>query len=147
MKIKNQILPLLLFLILVTGCVSQPSTPPPTLRISGKSLDDIKGAFIAVYQQSEWQLQTESSSRIVFIKSNTDSLAMLMHSSRYDGRVFNRESVVFAKLGETIQVSVNQEIVSNQGSAFERSSPVPANINQRSRFEAVASLLGAGQVF
>ena len=147
MKIRIYLLVSTILLSALTGCVTKPLTPPPTLRISGKSIDDIKGAFIAVYQQAGWQLQTESANRIVFIIANTDSLAVLLNSSRYDGRVFNRESIVLAKLGETFQVSVNQEVVSNQGSAFERTSPVAAGEAQRSRFDAVATLLGAGQVF
>jgi hypothetical protein len=126
----------------VCGCVApQQNYSPPVVQISSAvPLNRIKGAIIDTYIAEGWRLERESDHMITFVIENKDALAQFLSSSSYESRVFNRETVTISESGSGVTLRANQEVITNYGSAFERSKPTRGTGARR--LDSVRSKLG-----
>ena len=128
------------FSFIFLGCQTTPPVPPPSLNISGSSLDDVKGTIIRVYLADGWRLDKDTNYQLVFLKK-ADGMAAFLFSSEYDSNVYARERVTISPVGGSIHISPQQEIVTNYGSAFERTNPVRNYSLTIQRFNQIESSL------
>jgi len=132
----------IIFVFMSVGCQTVPPTPPPTASITGKSLEDVKGVVINVYAADGWRLDKDTNYQLVFLKQvDPTSFAAMMLSSRYDSTVYYRERITMSKVGDSITLRPQQEIVTNYGSAFERTTPVNNYPFTVRRFYSIESAL------
>lgn len=125
MKIKTLIPLLASCPFLLCGCIAPQQQSETAVAYISKDvpLSRIKGAIIDVYLADGWQLGRESEHLITFIKENKNFMVQLFHSSNYESRVFNRESVIISENGDRTTIRASQEVITNYGSPFEKAEP------------------------
>ena len=65
-------------------------------------------------------MEHETDHMISFVIENKDLMAKFLYSSQYDSRVMVRETVTIIEASDGARLSASQELVTNYGSAFER---------------------------
>jgi hypothetical protein len=134
MKNSCHYLATILLSIFFCSCATAPQGPqlPPVVTISGSiRIDRVKGALIDAYVAEGCQLERESDHMLSFVKRNDNAFAGALYGSKYDSNVTNREIVTISTTGNTTTLRASQSIVTNYGSAFERTTPTSGSGGRR----------------
>jgi hypothetical protein len=94
---------------------AQPAIPAPTLRVTGKTMTDLKRAVSAVYIVDGWNTEKESDQQVVFAKEVNDRAAKRWYNWSPENPVVVRERLTFVEADGAITVTVKQEIVATYG--------------------------------
>lgn len=119
-----RLMALILCMVSVSGCVTTPplSTPSgrPEVLIPNASVSDVKAKIIADLMSAGATLAQDTPYMLTFVKESNDVMASALLGSRYDSRVMMRTRFTLAQERGGVHVYASEELVSNYGSAFER---------------------------
>jgi len=91
-------------------------TPAPTLRVTNKTLTELRRAIATVYITDGWKVNVDSNERMVFVKEVNDSAAKRWYAWSPDNPVYVREEITFSENSGGITATPKQEIIANYGS-------------------------------
>ena len=123
-----------LFLGLV-GCATMPdvmlNTPSgrPEVSIQNATKKQVMDAIINRELSKSWDLKSQSDSLLVFSHKVTGFAAALAYGSQYDSTPEQRGTFTLVDSGNVIRVLLKVEMVTNPGSAYERTSDVTLGKN------------------
>jgi hypothetical protein len=123
---KMKFLPcLFLATLLFSGCVTPQNIAPAVERVqTTASSSQVKSAIIEEYTSDGWHLERETDHMISFVKEVNNPMAQLLYSSNYDSKVMSRETVTIIESQDGVTLSASQDLVTNYGSSFERTTAV-----------------------
>lgn len=120
----------LISLILV-GCSSGPSlntaSGKPEVFIPGVTSREVRAVIIDRGMSFGWSLERETENSISFLRPTNNALASVLLASNYDTRVHERVRYTTASISGGVKLYGSVEFVGNQGSAFEKVTPITNN--------------------
>ena len=112
---------------LLSGCVTTPLNTPsgrPEVYLPNANPVAIKDAIVADMVARGFTLSQDTQYSLVFVKEIDNMMTAALVSSRDDYRVLERARFTFAPQSGGLRVFLTEEMVTNLGSAFERTTPL-----------------------
>lgn len=123
-----------LSILFLSACATAPQVPqlPTVVTLPNTvSMAAVKAAALETYFADGWNLERESEHMLVFVAENTNFAARVLLGTQYDTKLMYRENFLITQGPNGVTMRVNQAIISNYGSAFEKATPVDGRGGQR----------------
>lgn len=121
----------ILAVLLISGCTTGPrlatTSGRPEVTIPRTTAQRVRAVIIERGMASGWILERETENTIIFLHLTQNALAGVLLASSYDTTVKERIRYTVVPVGNDIKLYTSVEFVTNQGSAFERATPITNN--------------------
>ncbi len=105
------------------GRVATPSGRPE-VTVSGASVEDVQGAVVGECARRGWQIERADKYVVQAIAPNTNLMSNALLGSQLDPQTWFRISFTLAPARGGTTVYVSESLISNRGTAFERTQPL-----------------------
>jgi len=125
--------PVVLLLLFVTACASpvQHNTPSgrPEVTIQNGDPNQIRGFLTNHMLNIGYRMTEDGANRLVFERDVENTWGAMLLGSRYDPTPAARVTYTLASTGSAIRVIADFAVVTNDGSAFERTTSLNNNVD------------------